>query len=538
MTENPAIANLLTEAETLGRQGALDQAAALYLQAAAKGKNDVASLLAAAKGLESIKRYGKAHEVYMAALKAGPENYVIHSRLGALYVTIDQVPAALKHFEKALALKPGDPDILFNFALARQSNNDMEGAVTLLHVALEAGGDRRLIFGSLAEIYEQTNALDELRELLGPALKEFPNDGYLNFIAAKMERREGDPAKALPFIEKVATGDEAGDMEMMVCFEKGRIYDKMDDVGRAYANFARGNEICLEQNLRADASKEFSLEQIQNYRALDYAGWRDNAAPAIAENYQSPAFLIGFPRSGTTLLHQILDGHPGLEILEERPLIPVIKHHLIQKMESYPGGLGGLDEAVFANIQNNYVKASEEFRAKGKKTKIVDKLPLNLIDVPLILKIFPNAKFIVALRHPCDCTLSCFMQNFGINNAMLNFTNLDDATKYYHEVFALWRKYRDELEPDFHYIRYEDVVANLEGEARKVIKFLGLDWDDNVLDYQKQALAKKRIATPSYHQVVKPIYKDAKGRWTRYREFLEPYLDRVAPFAKELGYDI
>ena len=253
---------------------------------------------------------------------------------------------------------------------------------------------------------------------------------------------------------------------------------------------------------------------------------------------KTPAFLIGFPRSGTTLFQQILDGHSKIEVIEEQPVLATLAAEINEKLGGYPEALTAINKAGFNDFRDEYLRALGQHAAGGAKAKLIDKLPLNITQVPMILKLFPDAKFFLALRHPCDSVLSCFMQNFMLNNAMSNFLTLDDTTRYYEEVFSLWLGYVETLAPDFHAIRYEDVVADLEKQAKAAISFLGLPWEEGVLDYREQAKAKTRIRTPSYSQVVQPIYKDAAGRWKRYEKFLKPHLGRLEPFCDTFGYSL
>ncbi len=467
--------------------------------------NQAQAFINQAISLENQGAFQEAERVYKAALLDHPDSYIIHSRMGALLVNMGRANEALGFFEKARDLKPGDPDILFNSALAYQANNDFDKAISFFHQAGEKGMDKGMVFSSLAEIYEQTNRLEDLKTLLEQALVEAPKDTFLLFTAAKLRRREGQFKDALEFLQRAEKLPGFEEIAMLANFERGRIYDKLDDPARAYHAFQKGNLLSLRQNVLPGMNKKNFLDLIKEYRDIDYSKWGEAVAEKAMEENQNPVFLVGFPRSGTTLLHQILDGHSGLEILEEKPFITTGRGAISVQKGSLSAALSGLTPFEWTKLRNDLLEVYNGLKKKGPETKIIDKLPLHIVDVPLILKMFPDAKFIVALRHPFDCTLSCFMQNFNLNNAMLNFTNLDDTTRFYEEIFSLWLKYKEALNPNFIYVRYEDVVADLEKEARRLIKFLGLDWDPGVLNYQQQALSKKHIATPSYHQVIQPI---------------------------------
>ena len=151
---------------------------------------------------------------------------------------------------------------------------------------------------------------------------------------------------------------------------------------------------------------------------------------------------------------------------------------------------------------------------------IIDKMPLNIIYVGEIIRYFPNAKFILAIRHPNDCILSCFMQNFLLNHAMANFLNLKDSAKLYDSVMKLWEIYKSKFSIDFHTIKYEDLISNFEGSISDLLKFLDLSWSDKVSEFYKTSQKRGMIATPSYNQVNQPLYSKSIGRWKNYEKEL------------------
>jgi hypothetical protein len=167
---------------------------------------------------------------------------------------------------------------------------------------------------------------------------------------------------------------------------------------------------------------------------------------------------------------------------------------------------------------------------------VVDKLPLNIVALPLITHIFPRAKIIFALRDPRDSVLSCFQQQFGMNAAMVQFLAIDTAASYYDLVMTLFETCRAEG-VNAHQVRYEDVVADLEGEARKLAQFLGVPFEARMLDYQSTARARD-IRTPSVRQVVQPLYTRSIGRWRRYAEQLAPALPVLNAWAARFGYEV
>ena len=159
-----------------------------------------------------------------------------------------------------------------------------------------------------------------------------------------------------------------------------------------------------------------------------------------------------------------------------------------------------------------------------------------MIEVPLINQLFPAAKFILALRHPFDTILSCWMQDFEINAAMANMVDLDRIVDLYCIAMETFKICRSEYNLNVHTIRYEDLLEDLKGESSALLTFLDLTWETNMEDYRATALKRGRINTPSYSQVSQPIYKEAKYRWVNYKEYLDKYSDQIEPWIQEFGY--
>jgi Sulfotransferase family len=261
-----------------------------------------------------------------------------------------------------------------------------------------------------------------------------------------------------------------------------------------------------------------------------YTGWRGGDA---RDARPAPVFLLGFPRSGTTLLDTMLMGHPLVQVLEERPLIA--------RVERESGGLEklpNLSADEIASLRNSYFDEAKRWLDLRDDTLLVDKFPLHLNKVPYIHRLFPDARFILALRHPLDVLLSCYITNFRLNNAMANFLDLETAAWVYDQSFGFWEQSKSIMGVKCHTVVYERMVENAGAELRPLFQYLDLDWTDDVLDHQNTATGRGVITTASYSQVTEPIYTRAKGRWSRYSTRLEPAIPTVQPWIERYGYQI
>jgi len=173
-----------------------------------------------------------------------------------------------------------------------------------------------------------------------------------------------------------------------------------------------------------------------------------------------------------------------------------------------------LDEKSKIKMQEKYFSS---FNYSSKKT-IIDKFPLNLIELGFIKSVFPNAKIILAIRHPLDCIISCVLTAFKINEAMLNFENLKTTSFFYNQVFGLLFKYIKFFNIKFHQVKYENIVLNFDDEIKKILNYLNLDFETNMKNFFETAKSRENINTPSYDQVTKPLYSNSINRHLNFHE--------------------
>ena len=253
--------------------------------------------------------------------------------------------------------------------------------------------------------------------------------------------------------------------------------------------------------------------------------------------------LPGLPlrRSGTTLMEQMLKAHPNIVTTGEvSPLGPVEDSaiRLAAKNDlSYPESLDVWNEDVLAELRLTFSSEVERLFGSLDGKLLIDKLPLNIVLLGLVEKLWPNARVLVALRDPRDACLSCFIQRFALNGAMVNFLDIERTAITYAEVMGLWLQYRETLVLPWHEYRYEDLVDDFESTVRQVLDFIGVDWHPSVLSY-REAAKQRVINTPSYREVTAPIHKKALQRWKGYTGSLTPILPALEPFVKQFGYRI
>ncbi len=252
------------------------------------------------------------------------------------------------------------------------------------------------------------------------------------------------------------------------------------------------------------------------------------------------ALLSGHPRSGTTLLEQVLDAHSDVISAEETSLIHDEVYRPIAR--DFPPGTGllqMLDSAppsLLSQVRENYFHCAEMFLRKAIGSRLlVDKNPGVNIIVPVLARVFPETKFLIALRDPRDVVLSCFMQALTLTPASSAYLSLEGTVNQYASTMGFWLAMLPRMGNQWMHVRYEEMVDDLPTVARSVLGFLGVGFEDNVLKFYEHARA-KRVNSPASADVQKPLYRTAMGRWKNYEKYLEPYLPGLERFLKEFNY--
>ena len=428
--------------------------------------------------------------------------------------------------EQAIRRSPDDRDLLLAVGRQRMIANDFVGAEGAFRAVLAADPRDCDGFLELAKLYEHKKPA-KLHDLVAEAESAALPSPAMEIVRAFGHRRAKQFADGLAALDAVPA-----DYEPWLTNDlRGQFYDKLGDESAAFAAFTRMNEaqaaVPSDPIGRAAHLRRTMGERLDRITPEWLASWR---APPTPTDLKTPVFLVGFPRSGTTLLDTMLMGHDDVAVMEELPALDTVAQDI-----------GGFDAIPNLSADNLRRARSVYFDVAAKSVDIdrkflIDKNPLHLSRVPLIRRLFPDARFILALRHPADVVLSCYFSNFRLTPALSNFLRLDTAAEYYDLMFRAWERSRELMNLDVQTVVYEKLVEDPEGQLRPIIAALGLDWRDDLVDHQSTAQSRGVVMTASYAQVVEPLYRSSVNRWERYRPFLEPILPTLRPWADKFGY--
>lgn len=498
----------LQEAEQLLRQGRFAEAEAAFRKLQRRAPRDPAPALGLAQAISMQGRIDDAIKALKPVAAVHTSLFAVQLVMADLHHQAGAADDALRHAEHAITSTPGSGDAHRLRALCLSRLNRVEEALAGVERALAiAPGDSSasILHGTLLR---RTGALPEARSALERALTD---------------PRLAPPARA-----------EA-------LHELGFVLDRLGEHDRAFEKFTAAGHLDEDIARRRQLDFEFAGRLVEQYRSgvrADVIAQKRTVTPL--KKRPQIAFLVGFPRSGTTMTEQVLAAHPGIVTTDEQALLRPVRDAIAgdrQDVSDLAERLGGLDEKTIDRLRRAYWKeVDRQIRPAPGADVLVDKMPLNIVHLALINVVFPDAKVLVALRDPRDVCLSCFMQAFPLNTGMIQFVSLERTVAYYAAVMSLWQHLAPMLTIPYLEVRYEDTVRDLPATARRILDHLGCEWTDDVLAFHEKA-RERLIRTPSAVAVTEPVNTRAIGRWASYRSRMAAVMPTLEPFVRAFGYD-
>ncbi len=453
--------------------------------------------------------FAQANLAYQRARKLATNNAALLSTIGGQYQGLRQLDDARACYEQAVA---ADPDSV----------------------------DARI---SLAVWFEKERRLDEAWESVEAILARHPRDDQARYFRALLLHRKKRDAEAEAALrDLIKDGPQYPYVKYAAPHLLGVVLDQLGQYDEAIRWLVTAK--AQVRTITDTSLLEKGYDDGDRRRRALLAGftpemirrWRQEI-PASTEKYQV-AFLGGHPRSGTTLLEQVLDANPEVLAFDE----PGAFSQEVEKQLHFkpaPNAAEQLDLLPVSrrrDMRQRYVKSLlREVPGQPGQRVLVDKNPSPTMSLNIWLRVFPELKVIIALRDPRDVIISCFFLNIMLNATNVNFLSLERTAKHYADLMDVWLRVRELGGFDWIESRYEDMVENVETEGRKVTEFLGLAWHPDQARSHETA-RRKVLYAPTYHDVTQPVYKRAVGRWERYAEALAPVQAKLAPYCRAFGY--
>jgi tetratricopeptide (TPR) repeat protein len=514
----------------LQRMGNVRDAERIYRDVLLRDPGNVDALRLLAGVAMRAKQWGDAEVLLEKALDKAPDFVQGWLDLGLARQEQDRTEDALDAYAHAMRLEPDRP----NAYAAAATTNAMAGrhdeALQLFADALKRKPDlASALTGrghTLKTVGRQTEAIESYRSCIehnpwhGETWWSLANLKTFHFAdedIAEMEAQIGD--------ERLADEHRANFL-----FALGKAYEDRGEYARAFDYYCQGNENRRERESYDPVNTADTHDHLISIFTREFID--SNAGSGNPSN--APIFIVGLPRSGSTLIEQVLGSHPDVEGTHELPdLVRVARSTGTQRpdREKYPKVLTLLDFAELEQLGSDYLNTSKRHRKEGTP-RFTDKMPNNFVHVGLLSLILPNAKIINAKRHPLDSCFGCFKQLFARGQP---FTyDLFELGEFYFEYDRLMKHWHEVLPGKVLDVQYEEVVDDLEAQVRRILDYCELSWDDACLRFYESDRA---VKTASSEQVRKPIYASSKHRWRDYENELEPLIEVLEPVLRELPGD-
>jgi tetratricopeptide (TPR) repeat protein len=478
----------------------------------------------------------KALPLYESVTRQYPGVAVAWFEYGNAAAKLRKFELAERGWLKAAELEPGNAELLamigHQYQAARRP--ELAGALFVRAAAADAHAINPRI--SLAVISEKMNRLPEARAAVEECLRINALDDQARYFAAVLDRREGalEAAESKlrdligaepkhPFVRYAARYElaqildrtERFDEAMRWLAEAKEMVFRLTDANRLLQSYDQGAESV--RRFTANLPKEILHTWSQFYPLQK----REGIPPLV--------FLGGHPRSGTTLLEQVLDAHPGVAAADEPgAFLEVLQPEFHRSAK--------LSSPRVNQLRRLYLQAlSQDLGSDVAGKVLIDKNPSPTARLPLWLRVFPELRVLIALRDPRDVMISCYFQNIPLNSTNVNFLSFERLAKHYADLMDVWLAVREWTGFEWRETRYEDLVANLEGEGRRVTEFLGLTWHEGQMRFYEQS-ARKQLYSPTYQDVTKPIYHRSVARWRAYEKYLAPILPSLEKYCRAFGY--
>lgn len=503
-----AMSPRLQAAQRLWNGGQQQDAVSLFAEAVRQEPNNARAYVLAARAYAEKFEFSEMDRTHDLLIRRAPRHPGVHHYIGETYGQLKLPDRAIASFEEAANLPGAGPPTWMELARLYERAHRLDKAEELIERTLQSGYQIPMASLARGRIQRRQNRPDNAEATFRQVIARLPADNEFACQAwgeiAHMKDRAGDWHGAIEAIENckyMQRMHEASHLKSAAILT--------DKVGAMMGSITRD----------------------------DLRRWRDETAQLPTRRV---ALLTGFPRSGTTLLEQLLDSHPDLVSSEERDFVG---KELLHSWISHRGATPILDilnerGAVEIELQRTrYFHAMEYLLGEPIAGRMhLDKNPSYNLIIPFMLRLFPETRLIVALRDPRDVVLSCYLRYLPLNAVSVQYLDVRRTAERYALDMSAWLKFRELVEVPWCEIRYEDTVADVESQARKALSTLGVCWNDQVLQYRQRLTNTKKVTSPSYEAVSEPIYTRAVGRWKNYEKYLEPAIKTLEPFVREFGY--
>jgi tetratricopeptide (TPR) repeat protein len=532
----PSSESLLTEMAAALRAGDLDRASALAQDGLNRGLRHPLIFTAQGAWLAGRQRHEEALVAFSRADTISSPNAATKSAIGVTLAELGRFDDAIAAFEQAIALSPQSPQLYVRLAWVHELARNLPESRKALSKALELQPGNAAALGRLAFVEARSGAWESARSAAAEALAKDETEvkAHLALGMTEVEFGSLDIAE-IRLNNLLATGRLGLTDRYLALGLMGDVRDRQNRIDDAVHFYDRANELKRSAHSRSQSSLLDAVVAISRY--VETIKPRAPAAKPVAE--RGPAaghvFLLGFLRSGTTLIQQILAAHPAVASLEEKDTLAEATRAFLARASDLEK-LWAAPESELARHRTIYWNRVRELGGAPDGKIFVDKVPINSIKLPLISALFPSATVLFALRDPRDVVLSCYRRRLGANPATNEFYSIESTARFYDAVMRLTHAYLSRLSIPIHQIRHEALVNDFDAEVRRICDLIEAPWNERMRRFAESP-GMAAVTTPSAMQLVRGLSTEGIGRWRRYRRHLEPVLPLLAFWVEKFHYD-
>jgi tetratricopeptide (TPR) repeat protein len=463
--------------------------------------------------LQSQRKFSEAIKYYKIAIQNNPNFFIAINNLGLTYHDMGDFKNAQSYYERAIEINPKFTHPICNLGNIKKELNNFEEAIKYYQLALSIDDNQYIIHHNLGMAYQALGKFKDSKKHFESALKINPKFARADRSLSMSLKYDINNSHLKSMENKIKDQSLNNFQKIELHFGLGKAYEDTKNYKKSFENYKLGNKIKrdntkyqINDDIKLFKNIKSSFSNI-NFKNLENVGNKSNKM----------IFILGMPRSGTTLVEQIIANHKNVYGAGElKDLTEIIRENfLVNDKIKLPEKFNVKDQDFFNNMGTKYIENLDRYNTN--KNYITDKAPLNFRWIGLIKLILPKSKIIHCTRDPKDNCLSLFKNIF---EGQLHFCYDLEETGEYHKLYQNLMKFWKQLLPNFIYdISYEKLVKNQEFESRKLLDFCNLDWDKNCLTFYRN---KRGIVTASFAQARKPIYKNSVKSWQNYKNELLP----------------
>ena len=496
------------------KAGRLKLAEESYKKVLKKDKNNIDALRLLGLLAFKTKDYEIAERLFLKVLQLDPSFSLAWDNLAKLYRIQNKLLKSIPAFENLIKLDPRNFEALVSLGTVYIKLSKYHEGIKLYEESLKIKPENPRVYLSLGHALKTIGEREKSEAAYQNAIKYFSLSGEAYWSLANLKTYEFSDKEIINMESSLTKNIHPNEMTQMH-FALGKAYESKRQFDKSFKHYAEGNWQQRKQISYNAEDYKISIDEL-----IDFFDKNKNLYNAKAQsNFDDPIFILGLPRSGSTMIEQILSSHSLIEGTQELPNILAISRDikLIDQKKGYPQNLLGLNQSYFDDLGKKYI--DETKWARSSTPYFIDKMPNNFVHIGLIKLILPKAKIIDARRNPMDTCFSCFKQYFAKGQ---HFTyDLDDIARYYKDYERLMDYWKKLFPEEIFTINYEQVIENPNDRIRDLLEFCNVKFEDNCINFHK---SKRPVKTASSEQVRQPMYKTGLDYWKNYSNNLDTLL--------------